>query len=42
MPEGVSIEVGMTLQLLQDDGNVSLVKVKEIKDDLVVIDTNHP
>ncbi|HOV13177.1 MAG TPA: peptidylprolyl isomerase [Spirochaetota bacterium] len=42
MPEGINLEVGTPLQLLQEDGSVSYVKVSEIKDNTVIIDANHP
>lgn len=42
MPEGLNLEVGIPLQLLQEDGSVSMVKIHAINDDKVTIDANHP
>lgn len=42
MPEGINLEVGLPLQLLQEDGSVSYVKISELKDNTVMIDANHP
>lgn len=37
-----NIEVGMQFQSQTDDGHVMLVTVKEVNDDVVVVDGNHP
>lgn len=37
-----SIEVGMQFQSQTDDGHVMLVTVKDVNDDVVVVDGNHP
>lgn len=37
-----NIEVGMQFQSQSDDGHVMLVTVKEVTDDVVVVDGNHP
>ncbi|MDO4699896.1 MAG: peptidylprolyl isomerase [Moraxella sp.] len=36
------IEVGMQFQSQSDDGHVMLVTVKDLTDDVVVVDGNHP
>lgn len=36
------IEVGMQFQSQTDDGHVMLVTVKDVTDDVVVVDGNHP
>ncbi|MFP6775854.1 MAG: peptidylprolyl isomerase [PS1 clade bacterium] len=37
-----NLELGMELQSKDDQGNVFIVRVKEIKEDLVTVDANHP
>ena len=37
-----NIEVGMQFQSQSDDGHVMLVTVKDVSDDVVVVDGNHP
>ena len=37
-----NIEVGMQFQSQTDDGHVMLVTVKDVNDDVVVVDGNHP
>ncbi|MDO4895486.1 MULTISPECIES: FKBP-type peptidyl-prolyl cis-trans isomerase [Moraxella] len=37
-----TIEVGMQFQSQTDDGHVMLVTVKDVTDDVVVVDGNHP
>ena len=37
-----NIEVGMQFQSQTDDGQVMLVTVKDVNDDVVVVDGNHP
>jgi FKBP-type peptidyl-prolyl cis-trans isomerase 2 len=41
-PKELDLEIGMPLQFSQEDGQIVLFKVKEIKDNSVVIDANHP
>lgn len=42
IPEGLEIQVGMQLQLHDQNGRAIPVTVKEVKDDSVVLDANHP
>ncbi|HEY0298765.1 MAG TPA: peptidylprolyl isomerase, partial [Arachidicoccus sp.] len=35
-------EVGMPLQMSNDQGQTFQVVIKEVKDDIVVLDANHP
>ena len=37
-----NIEAGMQFQSQSDDGHVMLVTVKDVNDDIVVVDGNHP
>lgn len=37
-----NIEAGMQFQTQTDDGHVMLVTVKEVNDDVVIVDGNHP
>lgn len=37
-----NIEVGMQFQSQTEDGHVMLVAVKEVTDELVIVDANHP
>jgi peptidylprolyl isomerase len=41
-PENISPEVGLQLQLQQPDGKVVDVIVSEMKEEIVVLDANHP
>lgn len=41
VPEDMKLEVGMTLTLSNQDGQPVPVVVKEIKDDVVILDANH-
>jgi FKBP-type peptidyl-prolyl cis-trans isomerase 2 len=41
-PEGMDPEVGMQLNLRSQDGQSFPVVISEIKDDVVVLDANHP
>jgi peptidylprolyl isomerase len=41
-PKEIPMEAGTPLQLQQENGQVAVVKIKEVKDDKVVIDANHP
>lgn len=42
VPEELNISVGMPLQVQTEDGRQVNVTVKEITDDTVVLDANHP
>lgn len=42
LPEGLEPKVGMELVSKHQDGSEAIVKVSELKDDLVTIDANHP
>lgn len=41
-PQDMNPEVGMELQMSDDQGNVFPVVVAEVKDDSVILDANHP
>ena len=41
-PVDMELSIGMPLQFSQEDGQIVLFKIKEIKDAAVVIDANHP
>lgn len=41
-PEDMKPEIGMPLQMSNDQGQNFQVVIKEIKDDTVVLDANHP
>lgn len=41
-PPDVEIEAGMQFQGQTPDGQMTVVKVKEVKDDSVFVDNNHP
>lgn len=41
-PEDIDPEIGMRLQLVDDDNNEVMVVVKEIAEDVVKLDANHP
>lgn len=41
-PEDMELEVGMMLHLQDDHGHAIPVVVKEIRDDMVLLDENHP
>jgi peptidylprolyl isomerase len=41
-PEEIPLEPGTPLQMQQEDGRITVVKIKEIKGDNVKIDANHP
>ncbi len=41
-PEGMVPEVGMRLNLNNAEGQVFPVVIEEVKDDIVVLDANHP
>lgn len=41
-PPDMTPEVGMPLQMSNDQGQTFQVVIKEIKDDVVVLDANHP
>ena len=42
MPPELKLEIGLPLQLMQEGGHVTIVKIHEIKEDSVMIDANHP
>ncbi|MFQ6069463.1 MAG: peptidylprolyl isomerase [Candidatus Aminicenantales bacterium] len=42
IPEHISPEIEMKLQLVDEKGNALPVVVKEISDDLIKLDANHP
>jgi len=42
IPENISLEVGMKLQLKSPQGEMTNVLVKEIKDNKITLDANHP
>ncbi len=42
IPEGTTLSVGAKMVLKSPDGNVGIAVIKEIKDDVVVLDLNHP
>jgi peptidylprolyl isomerase len=41
IPKDMKLEVGMQLQLRNENGQPFPVTVAEIKDDVIVLDTNH-
>ena len=41
-PPDVEIEAGMQFQGQTPDGQMTVVKVKEVKEDMVFVDNNHP
>ena len=42
MPPDLTLQVGMPLQVRDTQGNTLVVKVAELKPDIVVLDLNHP
>jgi peptidylprolyl isomerase len=42
IPESLSPEEGMQLQITQDDGSSTVVKVVKLTDEKVYLDANHP
>lgn len=42
IPAELGVEVGMDLQLHQEDGGAIPVRVTEVNDDFVTLDANHP
>lgn len=42
LPEGLDPEVGQPLQMQTEDGQVVQVVVAELRDDVVMLDANHP
>ncbi len=42
LPDDIPLEEGTLLQLMQPDGNATLVKIVTSSDDTVTIDANHP
>jgi peptidylprolyl isomerase len=41
-PKDIPLEAGTPLQFQQEDGQIAVVKIKEVKENKVVIDANHP
>ena len=41
-PEGKTPEVGMEMQMSDNQGNIFAVVITEIKDDMMKLDANHP
>jgi FKBP-type peptidyl-prolyl cis-trans isomerase 2 len=41
-PEGMEIEIGMPLMMKDNQGNEFQVVIAEVKDDVVLLDANHP
>lgn len=42
MPEDIKLEIGMVLQMHSPDGGITNVTVKDISDEGVTLDLNHP
>ena len=42
IPEEITLEIGSTLNMHQDGGQVIPVVIKEVTDDYVLLDANHP
>ena len=42
LPQNVELEVGMVLEAQAPDGQVSKVRIKELTEESVVLDGNHP
>lgn len=40
--EGSEIKVGMTVQAQSQEGQIQLLTIKEVEDDTVTLDANHP
>jgi len=41
-PEEIPVEVGVELEVTDQDGDIMLVTVSEVGDEMVTLDTNHP
>ncbi|MBU1084552.1 MAG: peptidylprolyl isomerase [Candidatus Omnitrophota bacterium] len=41
-PEGIKLEPGTVMQAQAPNGQVMMVKISEIKEDIVIVDFNHP
>jgi FKBP-type peptidyl-prolyl cis-trans isomerase 2 len=41
-PENLELEVGMQLQMEEDDGLITVVTVHELSESSVTLDANHP
>ena len=41
-PEGVPLEVGIELEVTDKDGDIMLVRISEVGEENVKLDTNHP
>lgn len=42
LPENISPELGMTLQIMTDSGQPALVRIVELSEEQVTLDGNHP
>jgi FKBP-type peptidyl-prolyl cis-trans isomerase 2 len=42
IPENISVDVGTPLQFVEENGQAVVYKVKEIKEETLLIDANHP
>jgi FKBP-type peptidyl-prolyl cis-trans isomerase SlyD len=40
--DGTEVKVGMTVQAQREDGQVQLLTIKEVVDDTITLDANHP
>ena len=41
-PDEVPVEVGVELEVSDEEGDIMLVTIAEVGEDLVTLDTNHP
>jgi len=41
-PEEIPVEVGVELEVTDQDGDIMLVTISEVGDEMVTLDTNHP
>ena len=41
-PEEVPVEVGVELEVTDKDGDIMLVTISKVEDEMVTLDTNHP
>ena len=41
-PEEVPVEVGVELEVTDQDGDIMLVTISKVSDEMVTLDTNHP
>lgn len=42
LPRDINPEIGLELQIEQEDGNVAIVRIAEVTESKVAIDANHP